>query len=699
MSRVVDGKLRAYPDTVVGTDSHTTMVNGLGVLGWGVGGIEAEAALLGQPVSMLIPKVVGFKLNGQLPVGTTATDLVLTITQMLRKHGVVGKFVEFFGPGVTALPMANRATIGNMSPEYGSTCAIFPIDEETIRYLKFTGRSNERLELVEKYAKINGLWHDPNASPRFSEKLELDLSTVVPSIAGPKRPQDRISLSQAQKSYEDVLPTYFSAKTNKSKVAVQVNGKATTVGNGDVVIASITSCTNTSNPSVMIGAALLAKKAVEKGLTSKPWVKTTLAPGSKVVTDYYDRAGLTPYMEKLGFNLVGYGCVTCIGNSGPLPIEITKAINENDLAVSAVLSGNRNFEGRISPDVKMNYLASPPLVVAYALAGTMNHDFEQNPIGIGNDGREVFLKDIWPTSAEIDAVITSSISSEMFSKDYASVFEGDSRWKSLDTPTGKTFSWDKNSTYVRKPPYFEGMPKEPKPVTNISNARVLAVLGDSVTTDHISPAGNIKVDSPAGKYLAANGIDKSDFNSYGSRRGNHEVMIRGTFANIRLKNLLLNGVEGGFTKNFLANGEQTTIYDASRAYIEAGIPLVILAGKEYGSGSSRDWAAKGTALLGVKAVIAESFERIHRSNLIGMGVLPIQFNDGDSVKTLGLDGSEHFSITGVEELNSGVTPKEVTVTAGAKTFKAKLRIDTPGEADYYRHGGIMQYVLRSLINK
>jgi aconitate hydratase len=699
MSRVVDGKLRAYPDTVVGTDSHTTMVNGLGVLGWGVGGIEAEAALLGQPVSMLIPKVVGFKLNGQLPVGTTATDLVLTITQMLRKHGVVGKFVEFFGPGVTALPMANRATIGNMSPEYGSTCAIFPIDEETIRYLKFTGRSNERLELVEKYAKINGLWHDPNASPRFSEKLELDLSTVVPSIAGPKRPQDRISLSQAQKSYEDVLPTYFSAKTNKSKVAVQVNGKATTVGNGDVVIASITSCTNTSNPSVMIGAALLAKKAVEKGLTSKPWVKTTLAPGSKVVTDYYDRAGLTPYMEKLGFNLVGYGCVTCIGNSGPLPIEITKAINENDLAVSAVLSGNRNFEGRISPDVKMNYLASPPLVVAYALAGTMNHDFEQNPIGIGNDGREVFLKDIWPTSAEIDAVITSSISSEMFSKDYASVFEGDSRWKSLDTPTGKTFSWDKNSTYVRKPTYFEGMPKQPKPVTNISNARVLAVLGDSVTTDHISPAGNIKVDSPAGKYLAANGIDKSDFNSYGSRRGNHEVMIRGTFANIRLKNLLLNGVEGGFTKNFLANGEQTTIYDASRAYIEAGIPLVILAGKEYGSGSSRDWAAKGTALLGVKAVIAESFERIHRSNLIGMGVLPIQFNDGDSVKTLGLDGSEHFSITGVEELNSGVTPKEVTVTAGAKTFKAKLRIDTPGEADYYRHGGIMQYVLRSLINK
>ena len=699
MSRVVDGKLRAYPDTVVGTDSHTTMVNGLGVLGWGVGGIEAEAALLGQPVSMLIPKVVGFKLNGQLPVGTTATDLVLTITQMLRKHGVVGKFVEFYGPGVSALPMANRATIGNMSPEYGSTCAIFPIDEETIKYLKFTGRNNEQIELVEKYAKVNGLWHDPKASPRFSEKLELDLATVVPSIAGPKRPQDKISLSEAKVSYEKVLPTYFTEKTNKSKIAVNVNGKATTVTNGDVVIASITSCTNTSNPSVMIGAALLAKKAVEKGLTSKPWVKTTLAPGSKVVTDYYDRSGLTPYMEKLGFNLVGYGCVTCIGNSGPLPIEISKAINENDLAVSAVLSGNRNFEGRISPDVKMNYLASPPLVVAYALTGTMDHDFEKDPIGNGSDGKAVYLKDIWPTTEEIDQVISTSISSEMFTKDYASVFEGDKRWKSLDTPTGNTFEWDKKSTYVRKPPYFDGMPKQPKAVTDIKGARVLAVLGDSVTTDHISPAGNIKADSPAGKYLAENGIDKADFNSYGSRRGNHEVMIRGTFANIRLKNLLLNGVEGGFTRNFLANGEQTTIYEASQAYINAAIPLVILAGKEYGSGSSRDWAAKGTALLGVRAVIAESFERIHRSNLIGMGVLPLQFKDGQSAVTLGLDGSEEFTITGVEELNEGVTPKEVTVTAGDKTFKANLRIDTPGEADYYRHGGIMQYVLRSLLNK
>ena len=697
MTRNVDGVLRAYPDTVVGTDSHTTMVNGLGVLGWGVGGIEAEAALLGQPVSMLIPKVVGFKLNGQLPVGTTATDLVLTITEMLRKHGVVGKFVEFYGPGVSALPMANRATIGNMSPEYGSTVAIFPIDEETIRYLKFTGRTAEQLELVEKYAKVNGLWHDPSAEPRFSEKLELDLSKVVSSIAGPKRPQDRISLSDAKSAYEKISPTYFSDKTNKNKIDLSVNGKATTIGNGDVVIASITSCTNTSNPSVMIGAALLAKKAVEKGLSSKPWVKTTLAPGSKVVTDYYDRSGLTPYMEKLGFNLVGYGCVTCIGNSGPLPIEISKAINENDLAVSAVLSGNRNFEGRISPDVKMNYLASPPLVVAYALTGSMNHDFEKDPIGVGADGNSVYLKDIWPSAEEIQTVIDSSISSEMFTKDYASVFDGDHRWKSLATPTGNTFEWDAKSTYVRKPPYFENMPRTPKPVTNISGARVMAILGDSVTTDHISPAGNIKADSPAGKYLAANGIDRADFNSYGSRRGNHEVMIRGTFANIRLKNLLLDGVEGGFTKNFLANGEQSTIYDASMAYQAAGVPLVILAGKEYGSGSSRDWAAKGTALLGVRAVIAESFERIHRSNLIGMGVLPLQFQDGENIKSLGLTGQEVFEITGVDELNNGITPKLVTVTAGGKSIKAKLRIDTPGEADYYRHGGIMQYVLRSLL--
>jgi aconitate hydratase len=697
MTRKVNGVLRAYPDTVVGTDSHTTMVNGLGVLGWGVGGIEAEAALLGQPVSMLIPRVVGFKLSGSLPVGTTATDLALTITEILRKHGVVGKFVEFYGPGVVSVPMANRTTIGNMSPEYGSTCAIFPIDDETLRYLRLTGRSDEQVALVEQYAKAQGMWHDPSVSPRFSEHVELDLSTVVPSISGPKRPQDRISLSASKSSFEKILPTYFTDKTGKEAYPVKVGAKDTTIKNGDVVIASITSCTNTSNPSVMIGAALLAKKAVERGLTSKPWVKTTLAPGSKVVTDYYDRAGLTQYMEALGFNLVGYGCVTCIGNSGPLPIEISKSVNENDLAVTAVLSGNRNFEGRISPDVKMNYLASPPLVVAYALAGTMNHDFEKDSLGTDKDGKEVMLADIWPSAKEIQDVIDSSISSEMFKKDYATVFDGDHRWKSLDTPTGKTFEWDAQSTYVRKPPYFDGMPAQPKPVTDIAGARVLAILGDSVTTDHISPAGNIKADSPAGKYLEAHGVARGDFNSYGSRRGNHEVMIRGTFANIRLKNMLLDGVEGGFTRNFLDNGAQSTIYDASVAYQAAGVPLVILAGKEYGSGSSRDWAAKGTALLGVRAVIAESFERIHRSNLIGMGVLPLQFNNGDTAQSLGLKGDETFAISGITALNSGGIPKEVTVTAGDKTFTAKVRIDTPGEGDYYRHGGIMQYVLRQLL--
>jgi len=662
MTRTVEGALRAYPDTVVGTDSHTTMVNGLGVLGWGVGGIEAEAALLGQPVSMLIPRVVGFKLTGELPLGTTATDMALTITEILRKVGVVGKFVEFFGTGVTSVPMANRTTIGNMSPEYGSTCAIFPIDEETLRYLRLTGRTDDQVALVEKYAKAQGMWHDPSVEPRFSQVVELDLSTVVPSISGPKRPQDRISLSDSKSAYEKIVPSYYGEKTNKG----EVTAGATRVKNGDVVIASITSCTNTSNPSVMIGAALLAKKAVEKGLKSKPWVKTTF-------------------------------CVTCIGNSGPLPIEISKAINESDLAVTAVLSGNRNFEGRISPDVKMNYLASPPLVVAYAIAGTMDHDFEKDSLGKDSSGKDVFLKDIWPTPQEIQSVIDSSISSEMFTKDYATVFEGDHRWKSLATPTGKVFEWDPKSTYVRKPPYFEGMPKNPTPVTDISDARVLAVLGDSVTTDHISPAGNIKVDSPAGKYLAEHGIERTDFNSYGSRRGNHEVMIRGTFANIRLKNLLLDGVEGGFTRNFLANGEQATIYDASVAYQAAGVPLVILAGKEYGSGSSRDWAAKGTALLGVRAVIAESFERIHRSNLIGMGVLPLQFKDGETAATLGLDGTEVFSISGITALNNGGVPKELTVTAGDKKFTAKVRIDTPGEADYYRHGGIMQYVLRSLL--
>ena len=696
MTRTVNGVLRAYPDTVVGTDSHTTMVNGLGVLGWGVGGIEAEAALLGQPVSMLIPRVVGFKLSGQLPVGTTATDMALTITEMLRKHGVVGKFVEFYGPGVVSVPMANRTTIGNMSPEYGSTCAIFPIDEETLRYLRLTGRSEEQVALVEQYAKAQGMWHDPSVSPRFSEHIELDLSTVVSSIAGPKRPQDRISLTDSKESFEKILPSYLSEKTGSEAYPIHVGSKATTIKNGDVVIASITSCTNTSNPSVMIGAALLAKKAVEKGLTSKPWVKTTLAPGSKVVTDYYDRADLTQYMDALGFNLVGYGCVTCIGNSGPLPVEISKSVNENDLAVTAVLSGNRNFEGRISPDVKMNYLASPPLVVAYALAGTMNHDFETDSLGNDKEGNPVLLKDIWPTAREIQDVIDSSISSEMFKKDYASVFEGDHRWKSLDTPKGKTFEWDAHSTYVRKPPYFDGMPAEPKPVTDIHGARVLAILGDSVTTDHISPAGNIKADSPAGAYLEAHGVERKDFNSYGSRRGNHEVMIRGTFANIRLKNMLLDCVEGGFTRNFLDGGAQSTIYNASVAYQAAGIGLVILAGKEYGSGSSRDWAAKGTALLGVRAVIAESFERIHRSNLIGMGVLPLQFIDGQSAQSLGIKGDETFSITGVAALNDGGIPKEVTVTAGDKSFTAKVRIDTPGEADYYRHGGIMQYVLRSL---
>ena len=697
MLREVGGVLRAYPDTVVGTDSHTTMVNGLGVLGWGVGGIEAEAALLGQPVSMLIPRVVGFKLTGELPVGTTATDLALTITEQLRKHGVVGKFVEFYGPGVAAVPMANRATIGNMSPEYGSTCAIFPIDEETINYLRLTGRSEDQLALVAEYAKAQGMWHDPSATPRYSEHLELDLSTITPSIAGPKRPQDRIALNSAKSKFHEALPSYIREKTATAPVPVEMGDKKFTITNGDVVIASITSCTNTSNPSVMVGAALLAKKAVERGLKAKPWVKTTLAPGSKVVTDYYDRADLTKYMEALGFNLVGYGCVTCIGNSGPLPAEISAAINEKDLAAVAVLSGNRNFEGRISPDVRMNYLASPPLVVAYAIAGTMNHDFEKDPIGSDKNGAPVYLKDIWPSAQEIESVVANSITSEMFRKDYASVFEGDHRWKALDTPTGETFEWDPNSTYVRKPPYFEGMPRNPVPVTDIAGARVLAMLGDSVTTDHISPAGNIKADSPAGKYLQSHGVERADFNSYGSRRGNHEVMIRGTFANIRLKNLLLDGVEGGFTKNFLDGGAQTTIYDASVAYQSAGVPLVILAGKEYGSGSSRDWAAKGTALLGVKAVIAESYERIHRSNLIGMGVLPLQYLDGATAQSLGLVGDELFTITGITELNKGAIPATVEVDAGGKRFTVKVRIDTPGEADYYRHGGIMQYVLRSLI--
>ncbi|NUP52789.1 MAG: aconitate hydratase AcnA [Catenulispora sp.] len=688
---------QAYPDTLVGTDSHTTMVNGLGVLGWGVGGIEAEAAMLGQPVSMLIPRVVGFKLHGELPAGATATDLVLTITEMLRKHGVVGKFVEFYGAGVAAVPLANRATIGNMSPEFGSTCAIFPIDAETISYLKLTGRSDDQLALVEAYAKEQGLWHDPAHEPSYSEYLELDLATVVPSIAGPKRPQDRVVLAEAKDKFAEALPTYAAQGSNPTGVTME-DGSQFAIDNGAVVIASITSCTNTSNPQVMVGAALLAKKAVEKGLHAKPWVKTTLAPGSKVVTNYYERSGLTPYLDKLGFNLVGYGCVTCIGNSGPLPEPISKAVNDADLAVVSVLSGNRNFEGRINPDVKMNYLASPPLVVAYAIAGTMDFDFENEPLGFDAEGTPVHLRDIWPTTAEIQAVIDQAITAEMFAKDYSDVFAGDDRWRSLPTPTGNVFEWDTDSTYVRKPPYFEGMQPEPAPVTDIHNARVLAKLGDSVTTDHISPAGSIKPDSPAGKYLAAHGVDRKDFNSYGSRRGNHEVMIRGTFANIRLRNQLLDNVEGGFTKNLLT-GEQTTIYEASEAYQTAGVPLVVLAGKEYGSGSSRDWAAKGTALLGVKAVIAESYERIHRSNLIGMGVVPLQYPAGQNAASLGLTGEETFEITGLQELNNGTTPRTVKVKADNVEFDAVVRIDTPGEADYYRNGGIMQYVLRNLLKK
>ena len=697
MIREVDGVQRAFPDTVVGTDSHTTMVNGLGVLGWGVGGIEAEAALLGQPVSMLIPSVVGFKLVGKLSAGTTATDLALTITEMLRKHGVVGKFVEFFGSGVADVPMANRATIGNMSPEYGSTCAIFPIDAETLRYLRLTGRSEEQLARVESYAKAQGLWHDPESEPRFSEIIELDLSTVVSSIAGPKRPQDRVSLRDAKSAFETAITSYVVAGKEKNPIVIDLEGGQAQIDNGAVVIASITSCTNTSNPSVMLAAALLARKAVERGLKSKPWVKTTLAPGSKVVMDYYERAGLVPYLETLGFNLVGFGCTTCIGNSGPLIDAVSRAVNENDLAVTAVLSGNRNFEGRINPDVKMNYLASPPLVVAYAIAGTMDFDFEHDELGFDENGVAVYLRDIWPTSAEIEMAIETSISPEMFSKDYASVFDGDHRWKELSTPGGNTFDWDSESTYVRKPPYFDGMQRNPEPVTDLVGARVLAKLGDSVTTDHISPAGSIKADSPAGKYLVDHGVAKADFNSYGSRRGNHEVMIRGTFANIRLRNLLLDNVEGGFTRNFLADGEVTSIYDASIAYHAAKIPLVILAGKEYGSGSSRDWAAKGTALLGVRLVIAESYERIHRSNLIGMGVLPLQFLPGQDAQTIGLVGTETFSVRGIEALNSGSIPREVEVIADQKSFRARVRIDTPGEADYFRHGGIMQYVLRSLL--
>ncbi len=748
MTREVDGVLQAYPDTLVGTDSHTTMVNGLGVLGWGVGGIEAEAAMLGQPVSMLIPKVVGFKLSGSIPAGVTATDVVLTITQMLRRHGVVGKFVEFYGSGVAAVPLANRATIGNMSPEFGSTAAIFPIDEVTLDYLRLTGRQQQQIDLIEAYCKLQGLWHDPAAEPLFSEYLELDLSTVVASIAGPKRPQDRVELTRAKAQFEEDLSDYALVDHSKLDAAIEASfpasdpigqtpqdsssahvishvssspkhsshpsvvtakdGSRFTIDHGAVVIAAITSCTNTSNPSVMLAAGLLARNASRKGLTSKPWVKTTLAPGSKVVTDYYEKAGLNRYLEDLGFYLVGYGCTTCIGNSGPLDVEISAAIHDNDLAVTAVLSGNRNFEGRISPDVKMNYLASPPLVVAYALAGSMSFDFEKDPLGQDHDGNDVYLRDIWPDAAEVQKTIDESIDSGMFTREYAGVFDGDERWRSLSTPTGDTFRWDAESTYVRRPPYFDGMTMEITPVTDLVGARVLAALGDSVTTDHISPAGSIKADSPAGRYLTEHGIERKDFNSYGSRRGNHEVMIRGTFANIRLKNQLLDGVEGGYTRDFTQpDAPQSFIYDAAEHYQRQGIPLVVLAGKEYGSGSSRDWAAKGTALLGVRAVIAEGFERIHRSNLIGMGVVPLQFPAGSSWRSLGLDGTETISIHGLEQLNDGTTPRTVHVTAAPSAdspngkqsiqFDALVRIDTPGEADYYRNGGILQYVLRSLV--
>ncbi|PZE68683.1 MULTISPECIES: aconitate hydratase [unclassified Curtobacterium] len=756
-TRDFDGETYAYPDTLVGTDSHTTMVNGLGVLGWGVGGIEAEAAMLGQPVSMLIPKVVGFKLSGEIPAGVTATDVVLTITQELRKHGVVGKFVEFYGEGVGAVPLANRATIGNMSPEFGSTAAIFPVDDVTLDYLRLTGRDEAQIALVEAYSKTQGLWHDASVEPNYSEYMELDLSTVVPSISGPKRPQDRIELSKAKDQFEVDLANYASIDHSEEDKAVAdtfpasdpvaagpgdehavddlqdapgsevpvhassapgtvskptsvaiADGDPFTIDHGAVAIAAITSCTNTSNPSVMMAAGILARNAAKKGLTAKPWVKTTLAPGSKVVTDYYEKAGLTTYLEQLGFYTVGYGCTTCIGNSGPLPEEISQAVQDNDLAVTAVLSGNRNFEGRINPDVKMNYLASPPLVIAYALAGSMHFDFDKDALGTDQDGNDVYLTDIWPDAAEVQQVIDESIDTEMFTHEYGSVFEGDDRWKNLPTPTGDTFEWDQESTYVRKPPYFEGMTMQPDAVSDISGARVLAKLGDSVTTDHISPAGSIKADSPAGQYLAEHGVDRKDFNSYGSRRGNHEVMIRGTFANIRLRNQLLDGVEGGYTRDFTTpDGAQSFIYDASQHYQEQGIPLVIFGGKEYGSGSSRDWAAKGTNLLGVRAVITESFERIHRSNLIGMGVVPLQFPAGETVESLGLDGTEVVSISGLTELNEGRTPKTVHVTATPSEhspagkqpieFDAVVRIDTPGEADYYRNGGILQYVLRSLV--
>jgi aconitate hydratase len=741
LARVVFGDERtgqAYPDTLVGTDSHTTMINGLGVLGWGVGGIEAEAAMLGQPMSMLIPQVIGFKLTGGLPEGATATDLVLTVTEMLRGHGVVGKFVEFYGEGLPNLPLADRATIGNMSPEFGSTCAIFPIDSETLRYLEFSGRPREQIDLVEAYAKEQGLWHDEHSEePTFSDHLELALETVVPSIAGPKRPQDRVSLTESKSAFRMALEGYvpdedpedealeesFPAsdpvsthvangvgheplgdtggahvadRPRTSTPVTLADGTETELDHGHVVIAAITSCTNTSNPSVMIGAGILARNAVQKGLKVKPWVKTSLAPGSKVVTEYLDRAGLTEYLDALGFNLVGYGCTTCIGNSGPLPEEVSDVVSAEDLAVVSVLSGNRNFEGRINPDVKMNYLASPPLCVAYAIAGTMDVDLYDEPLGSDDHGAPVFLKDIWPGAAEVAATIEDAVQSDMFRKSYAEVFEGDERWASLELPTGELFAWDEESTYVRRPPFFDGLDREPAQIGDIEGARTLAMLGDSVTTDHISPAGSIKRESPAGRYLIEHGVAPKDFNSYGSRRGNHEVMMRGTFANIRLRNQLAPGTEGGVTAYLGGgNGEQMAIYDAAMRYMEEGIPLVVLAGKEYGSGSSRDWAAKGTRLLGVRAVIAESFERIHRSNLVGMGVLPLQFEDGDSAESLGLEGTESFTIAGLAGVEQ--IPRELIVKADELEFPVTVRIDTPKEQRYFRHGGILQFVLRELL--
>jgi aconitate hydratase len=748
-----DGPAQAYPDTLVGTDSHTTMINGLGVLGWGVGGIEAEAAMLGQPMSMLIPQVIGFKLTGKLHEGATATDLVLTVTEMLRNHGVVGKFVEFYGEGLARLPLADRATIGNMSPEFGSTCAIFPIDEETLRYLRFSGRPSEQIELVEAYAREQGLWHDEQSEePTFTERLQLDLGTVVPSIAGPKRPQDRVSLTESKSAFRMALEGYLPDEDAEDEAleesfpasdpvsthhrngdghepigdtgGVQVadrpsagtpvtlaDGTETELDHGHVVIAAITSCTNTSNPSVMIGAGILARNAVQKGLEVKPWVKTSLAPGSKVVTEYLDRAGLTEYLDELGFNLVGYGCTTCIGNSGPLPEEISDVVGAEDLAVVSVLSGNRNFEGRINPDVKMNYLASPPLCVAYAIAGTMDIDLYDDPLGEDQHGQLVFLKDVWPSAAEVAATIEDAVKSDMFRKSYGEVFEGDERWGSLEVPTGQRFEWDEDSTYVREPPFFEGLSREPTPIADIEGARVLALLGDSVTTDHISPAGSIKRDSPAGRYLIEHGVLPKSFNSYGSRRGNHEVMMRGTFANIRLRNQLAPGTEGGVTVYLGPGGEEEgsayepggrddgplPIYDAAMRYIKEGVPLLVLAGKEYGSGSSRDWAAKGTRLLGVRAVIAESFERIHRSNLVGMGVLPLQFENGASARSLGLTGRESFTIAGLADAEE--LPRTLTVRADGQEFPVTVRIDTPKEQRYFRHGGILQFVLRELLGQ